>query len=187
MAWEEQVFALLEDLEQQAEALYDAERAPELADRVRAEYAAVTLASRLAASRGAEVEVEVQGVGRLLGHLERVAAGWLALEVAGTDWVVRTAAVVEVRGASQRALPEVAWSPVDRLGVGSALRRLADAGDSCWWHRLDGSRAEGVPARVGADFVELRSGREGRASLVALDALAAVARVSRTDQVASRS
>ena len=32
MAWEEQVFSLLEDLEQQAEALYDAERGPELAD-----------------------------------------------------------------------------------------------------------------------------------------------------------
>lgn len=181
MAWEEQVFALLEDLEQQAEALYDAERGPELADRVRAEYAAVTLASRLAASAGAEVELDVQGVGRLAGHLERVAAGWLSLEVAGTEWVVRTAAVIEVQGASERALPEVAWSPVARLGVGSALRRLADAGEPCWWHRLDGGRAEGVPVRVGADFVEVRTGREGRTLLVALDGLAAVA------QVASRS
>ena len=181
MAWEEQVFELLEDLEQQAEALYDAERGPELADRVRAEYAAVTLASRLAASAGGPVELDVQGVGRLAGRLDRVAAGWVSLEVAGREWVVRTAAVVEVRGASVRALPEVAWSPLARLGVGSALRRLADAGEPCWWHRLDGGRAEGVPVRVGSDFVELRTGKEGRAVLVALDALAAVA------QVASRS
>lgn len=177
MAWEEQVFSLLEDLEQQAEALYDAERGPELADRVRAEYATVTLASRLAASAGSKVELDVQGVGRLAGQLDRVAAGWVSLEVAGTEWVVRTAAVVEVRGASERALPEVAWSPLGRLGVGSALRRLADAGEPCWWHRLDGVRVEGVPVRVGADFVELRTGQEGRAVLVALDALAAVARV----------
>ena len=34
MAWEEELFGFLDDLEQQAEALYDAERAPELADRI---------------------------------------------------------------------------------------------------------------------------------------------------------
>ena len=42
MAWEEELFALLDDLEQQAEALYDAERDAELADRSRAEYQQVT-------------------------------------------------------------------------------------------------------------------------------------------------
>ena len=179
MAWEEQVFALLDDLEQQAESLYDAERRLELADRARAEYASVTLASRLAASTGEEVELDVTGVGRLAGRLERVAAGWVSLVVVDQEWVVRTGAVAEVRGASARALPEVAWAAVDRLGVGSALRRLADAGESCRWHRLDGGRAEGVPTRIGRDFVEVS--RAGRSTLVALDALAAVC------QVASRS
>ena len=163
MAWEEQVFSLLEDLEQQAEALYAAERGPELADRARAEYAAVTLAARLAAGVGEPVALEVRGVGRLVGVLDRVSAGWLRLQVAGQEWVVRTSAVVEVRGASPRAVPEVAWSVADRVGVGSALRRLADE------------------ARAGADFVELRSGASGESVLVALDALAAVC------QVASRS
>jgi hypothetical protein len=185
MAWEEQVFALLEDLEGQADSLYDAERRVELADRSRAEYAGVTLSSRLAASVGAEVELEVSGVGRLAGRLDRVAAGWLGLESPRQAWVVRTAAVVEVHGASPRALPEVAWASVDRLGVGSAVRRMADAAEPCQWHRLDGGRLGGVPLRVGADFVEVRIGREqgeaGRTVLVALDALAAVA------QVASRS
>ena len=33
MSWEEELFALLDDLEEQAEALYDAERDAELADR----------------------------------------------------------------------------------------------------------------------------------------------------------
>ena len=181
MAWEEQLFKLLDDLEQQAESLYDAERRIELVDRARAEYAGVTLASRLAASTGSDVELDVTGVGRLAGRLDRVAAGGLSLEVARQAWVVRTAAVVEVHGASPRALPEVAWGAVDRLGVGSAVRRLADAAEPCRWHRLDGGRVEGVPVRVGADFVELRTGGEGRTVLVALDSLAAVA------QVASRS
>lgn len=181
MAWEEQVFSLLEDLEQQAEALYAAERGPELADRARAEYASVTLAARLAAGVGEPIALEVRGVGRLVGVLDRVSAGWLRLQVAGQEWVVRTSAVVEVRGASPRAVPEVAWSVADRVGVGSALRRLADEALPCWWHRLDGARTEGVPVRAGADFVELRSGASGESVLVALDALAAVC------QVASRS
>lgn len=174
MAWEEQVFALLEDLEQQAESLYHAERRIELVDRGRAEYAGVSLAARLAASTGSEVELEITGVGRLTGRLDRVAAGWLVLEIARQEWVVRTTAVVEVHGASARALPEVAWGAVARLGVGSAVRGMADAAQSCTWHRLDGGRVEGVPVRVGADFVELRTGEAGRTVLVALDALAAI-------------
>ena len=48
--WDEQLFAILDDLEQQAQALYDADRASELVDRSRSEYAAVTLVSRLMAS-----------------------------------------------------------------------------------------------------------------------------------------
>ena len=52
MAWEEELFAVLDDLEQQAEALYDAEREVDLADRSRAEYQQVTLASRLMATVG---------------------------------------------------------------------------------------------------------------------------------------
>ena len=126
----------------------------------------------------------IYGPGR--SPLDRVAAGWLRVETAGQEWVVRTSAVTEVRGDSPRAVPEVAWSVADRVGVGSALRRLADEAEPCWWHRLDGARTEGVPVRVGADFVELRSGATGEGVLVALDALAAITRVG-GPQVASRS
>ena len=59
MSWEEDLFALFDELEGQAEALYDAERAPELADRSRAEYQQVTLASRLMAEVGASIHLEV--------------------------------------------------------------------------------------------------------------------------------
>jgi hypothetical protein len=171
--WDERLFAFLDDLEQQAQALYDADRASELADRARSEYAAVTLATRLMASLGEEVTLDVNGVGPVAGHLQRVGPDWALVHGAAQDWVVRLAAVKAVEGASDRALPEVAWSPVSRLGLGSALRRLADTGSDCRLHSVDGATWEARLARVGADFVEARVG-QGRMVLLAWVALAAV-------------
>src|SRR3954465_13654563 len=111
MAWEEELFALLDDLEQQAEGLYGLERDAELADRSRAEYQQVTLASRLMASAGGAVRLEGTGVGSVEGVLERGGTGWCLLDGAGQDWVVRLEAVTAVHGASARSVPEVAWSP----------------------------------------------------------------------------
>ena len=71
MTWEEQLFSLLDDLEQQAEAAYDAERDVDLADRSRAEYAQVTLASRLMASL--EDELGARGARRRPGPRRRCA------------------------------------------------------------------------------------------------------------------
>ena len=62
---------------------------------------------------------------------------------------------------------------VARLGLGSALRRLADAGERCVLHLLDGTSHEATLRRVGADFVEAVEG-EGRIVLVAFAAVAAV-------------
>ena len=67
MTWEAELFAFLDDLEQQAEAAYDAERAVELADRSRAEYHHVSLASRQRASVGAELVLDVRGTGPVRG------------------------------------------------------------------------------------------------------------------------
>ena len=83
MSWEEQLFSVLDDLEQQAEALYDAERDLDLADRSRSEYAQVTLASRLMASLDAELTLELRGVGRVSGTLQRVGTGWCLLDGSG--------------------------------------------------------------------------------------------------------
>ncbi len=173
MTWEEELFAVLDDLEQQAEALYGAERDAELADRSRAEYQQVTLASRLMASLGTPVRLDVTGLGVVAGTLDRVGTGWCLLTGHAQDWVVRLDAVAAVHGASERSLPEVAWSPVARLGLGSALRRIADAGERCVLHLLDGTAHEVLLRRVGSDFVETVEG-EGRVVLVALTALAAV-------------
>jgi hypothetical protein len=175
VAWEEELFSVLDDLEQQAESLYAADRAAELADRSRAEYAAVPLAGRLMASVEHEVELTVLGRGRLSGTLQRVGDGWLLLHRTGQDWVVRLAAVLAVQGASARAVPEVAWSPLTRLGLGSALRRVADSGETCVAHLVDGTQHEVVLVRVGQDFAEAR-GVGGQELLVPFTALAAVQR-----------
>jgi hypothetical protein len=169
---EEELFELFDDLESQAGAAYARDREAERADRARSEYAEVSLASRLMASIGAEMTLEVGGVGRLAGTVERVAAGWLELWAPGSRWVVRQAAITVVAGASERAFPEVAWSPIARLGLGSALRGLGESGERCVVHLLDGTSLDGIPRRVGADFVELET--PVRCLLVAFAGIAAV-------------
>jgi hypothetical protein len=62
---------------------------------------------------------------------------------------------------------------VARLGVASALRRLADAGERCVLHLRDGTTYDAVLRSVGSDFVEATLGK-GRLVLVALGGLAAV-------------
>ena len=173
VSWEEQLFSVLDDLEQQAEALYDAERDLDLADRSRSEYAQVTLASRLMASLDAELTLELRGVGRVGGTLQRVGTGWCLVHGSGQDWIVSTEAISVVHGASPRSVPEVAWSPVTRLGLGSALRRLADAGERCLIHLVEGGRHDVVLTRVGKDFVE-GTDDGGRTRLVSFSVLSAV-------------
>lgn len=173
VAWDDELFALLDDLEQQAEALYDAERDADLADRSRAEYAQVTLAGRLMASVGRELGLSLVGVGAVTGTLQRVGPDWCLLHGSGQDWVVRTAVVLRVRGASERAVPELAWSPVASLGLGSALRRVADSRSPCRVHLVDGAQHEVLLTRVGRDFVEA-AGPDGQALLFPFGQLAAV-------------
>ena len=173
MDWDEQLFAFLDELEQQARALYDADRESELVDRARSEYAAVTMVGRLTASVDREVVLDVRGVGTVAGILQRVGPDWGLVHGAAQDWVVRLAAVKSVEGVSDRAVPEVARSPVNRLGLGSALRRIADTGSDCRLHSVDGTVWDACLVRVGADFVEARVGAD-RVALLAWDALAAV-------------
>jgi hypothetical protein len=173
MDWDERLFAYLDDLEQQAETRFDVERAGELGDRARGEYAVVTLASRLMASVDRPVVLHVRGMGTVAGTLERAGADWCLVGGGTHEWVVRLAHVVAVDGASERSFPEVAWSPVTRLGVGSAFRSLADAGERCLVHTADGASYDVVVSRVGADFVEVRTGQR-RTLLLPLAVIAAV-------------
>lgn len=173
MGWEEDLFALFDDLEEQAGAMAASERAAEIADRSRAEYQSVTLASRLMASVGSEVTLGAEGLAPITGTVERVADGWLLISAGPHDWVVNLAAVTSVEGASVRAVPEVAWSPLAQLGLASALRRIAEAGERCLVHQRDGSRREGTLRRIGQDFCELVEGDDRRTVLVPFTSLAA--------------
>ncbi len=173
MGWEDDLFALFDDLEDQASALHAAERTAHVADRSRSEYQQVSLASRLMATVGTTVTLGVSGVGPVTGIIERVAETWLLVASGDRDWVIDLRAVGTVEGASVRSVPDVAWSPLTRLGLGSALRRIAEAGEACVLHLRDGSRHDGVLRRVGGDFCELVEGEDRRTLLVAFEALAA--------------
>ncbi|MFT4082396.1 MAG: hypothetical protein QM638_07395 [Nocardioides sp.] len=174
MAWEEELFGLFDELEAQAAAAYALDREAELADRSRAEYAEVTLAGRLMASLDTEIVLGVLGVGDVAGRLQRVGRGWALLTGASADWVVELQAVGAVGGASERAVPQIAWPAYARLGLGSALRRLAEAGERCVLHRRDGVRHDGTLRRVGADFVEVVTGEPAHVVLLTFETLAAV-------------
>lgn len=176
MTWEESLFAAFDDLEQRAEGLFAAEREAELAERSVAEYRDVTLASRLMASAGREVALELRGSGTVRGTLARVGPDWCLVAGERQDWVVRLAGVVGARGLSERSRPEAAWSPVDSLGLASALRRLVQAGERCVLRTVDGAAHEARLRRVGADFVEVVpwSRPRGDTWLLPLTALVAV-------------
>ena len=178
MSGDRELFDVFDDLEAQAESEHHRERLPEIHDRSRSEYHSVLLESRLMASVRTHVEVRVHGVGHLAGTLTRVGDGWVQLrqgesETGGVRWTVLTSAVSSARGLSSRAVPRVAWSPIDAIGIGSPLRRAADERRRCVAHLLDGSTVEGELLRVGADFVEVVM-PHGESVLVALSALAAL-------------
>jgi len=174
MSWDEDLFALFDELEQQASAAYAADRDAEVADRSRAEYQQVSLAGRLMASVDSEVVVTVAGVGTVDGTLQRVADGWLLLTARGQDWVVRSAAVQVVESVSVRAIPQMAWSPLARIGFGSALRRVAEGGERCVVRLTDGAQHDGTIRRVGQDFCEVVTGEQRRTVLVSFEWIAAV-------------
>lgn len=158
MRWEDRLCALFEDLEQQAEGLHLSERDAEVGERSRAEYAGVTLASRLHASVGLCLTLRLSGPGRLVGVLLRVGVGWCMVRAdsSGQVWIVPSAAVLDVQGLSARAVSEPARSVLARLGLGSALRGVAEAGANVVFEQVDGSQHRGAVVRVGSDFVEIR-------------------------------
>ncbi len=162
-SWEHRLCDLFDDLEQQAEGLHLLERDAEVADRSRAEYSQVTMAARLNGSVGERLVLRLLGVGRLEGTLMRVGSDWFLLNGApwGQGWMVRTAAVVDASGLSERAVTEPARSVVSRLGLGSALRGVTESGSAVVLEHLDGNRQRGTPVRVGADFVEIGGGVDG--------------------------
>jgi hypothetical protein len=160
MRWEERLLDLFDDLEQQAEGLALAERDALVAEQSRAEYVGVDLAARLHASTGGSVRVDVTGLGTLDGRVLRTGDGWCLLEVAGREWIVVLAAVTALRGLRDGGVVAGARPLTARLGLGSALRGVAEGGSEVVLHRRDGTVLRGGLGRVGADFVELWPGAD---------------------------
>lgn len=130
------------------------------------------LAARLHASIGAELSLSVIGVGTVRGRLTRVGRDWLMLGAEDRSWVVRSAAVTVVAGASSRAVSEAALPPEAGLGLGSMLRH-PDRAEWVFW-TVTGEQRRGLPHRVGHDFVEVRT--PGELLLIPFAALAAIQR-----------
>ena len=153
---DDSLFALFDDLEQQASGLHLAEREAEVEELAVAEYAQVTLVERLHGARGSPVRLRLVDGDLLSGTLRRVGRDWLQVDDPhGCSWLVRIGAVAAVSGLGSRAVNEDALPVTARLSLRSALRALAQARGHCVLHLVGGDRVEGVPGRVGQDFVEI--------------------------------
>lgn len=181
MSWERRLLDLFEDLEQQAEGVALAARDAEIAELARAEYAEVELASRWHASLGCQVEVTGHHGLVLRGRVAGTGDGWCLVEESdqhGADaqeWLVALGHVVAVRGLSPQAHPPAVRPLTSRLGLGSALRGVADERQPVTIVRSDGKRRSGRLVRVAKDFVELLV-EDGGTEVVPFEAITAVRR-----------
>lgn len=183
MRWE----ALFADLEAQAAAAEQAERAAEVEERTRGELGALAVVDRLRAAEGAGLRLRLAGGRALSGTVHRVGPDWLLLaEDAGREAVVPLTAVLGVRGLNRySAVPGSAGVVASRLGLRHALRGVARDRSPVRLELLDGTSLDATIDRVGADFVEVaahapgearRRGEVSEAELVPLPALVAVRR-----------
>ena len=180
MTWEQRLLDLFEDLEQQAEGAALAARDAEVAELARAEYSEVDLASRWHASVGNDVELHGQHGLVVRGRIARVGAGW-CLVVGGSarerpeEWLCPLTGVVTARGLSAQARPPSTRPLTGRLGLGSALRGVAEDRAPVLLVRSDGERRHGRVGRVGKDFLELLRD-DGGVEVVPFSAVAALRR-----------
>ncbi len=124
----------------------------EVAERTRAERAAVDLASRLMGARGSGIVISLRGGGQAHGALVDVAAQWLLLDSATVQRLVPMAAVAAVSGLPRRVAP---LTEVERrLSLGSALRVLS-RDRARVVVRVEGGEHRGLLGGVGADHVDL--------------------------------
>lgn len=170
------LLGVIDDLEQQAEGLALRERDVEVADRARTEFGRVPVMARLHAQLDQRLRIRLLGGTEIDGTVERTGEDWFLIsDDPGRHWLIRTAAVGVVTGASPRSLPDELLGVVRRLPLRSLLRGLATEPDPCGVLLTDGSRVDGRIGRVGQDFVEtVVTG--GQVAVVPFEALAAVVR-----------
>ena len=155
--------ALFDDIETQFDSGERTARDAEIADRVRREQGAVTLADRLRGQLGLILRVGTSGGEVFDGELTHVGSEWLVLRKAPAEVLVPLAAIRAVEGMGRNVTSE--RSRVQgALGLGSALRTLARDRASVTVHRVEGGgRIQGIIDRVGKDFLEIAAVLPGEA------------------------
>lgn len=167
MRWD----ALFEDLEGQLASGERRDFDAEVAERARADMAAVELADRLRGSLGLRIGIHLGSGTRLEGFLRHVGSQSLVLDEPRHQVLIPQASAVRYSGLGRLAVTE--QSPVRRrLGLASSLRALARdrAGLTVLIaHGPAESMLHGVIDRVGRDFLDLAvtaAGEERRAANV---------------------
>src|SRR5690242_15230045 len=125
----------------------------DVADRGRAERAALTLADRLRGHVGAALAVRMLDGDRARARLVDVGADWLLLDDGGSV-VVPVAAVAGVEGLSRMAVTD-GGALARRATLGVVLRRLARDRAPVRVALLGGDALSGTIDRVGADHLDL--------------------------------
>jgi len=108
MRWER----LFADLEAEAAEMEARARDAEIAERTRAEIAAVRWLQRLRGATGTTVSLAMAGAGPLSGRVRYVGPDWVLVDVVGQDVLVPAAAVLGVTGLGTAAPPDVERVPL---------------------------------------------------------------------------
>ncbi|MDN4478287.1 hypothetical protein QQX10_13010 [Demequina sp. SYSU T00039] len=162
MRWER----LFDDLEARLAAEQRAELAAEVAERVVAERSAVAMSARLAAHRGGELVLVLEGGLRIRGTLRSVAADGVLLDMDGGEALIPEHAIVVAESLARRV---AARGVVEsRLRLTSMLRSLAEQRARVVVETGAGTAA-GALVGVGADHVDLEG--DGPVRTVALAAV----------------
>ena len=144
---------LFADLEAQADAAEATELAAEVSALQVAAWARTPWLDRLRGRVGADVRLRLVDGSVATGCLDGVGPDWLLL--AGADEVLVPAAAV-VETADLPAHPEPERSAVTaRLGLGHALRRLADRAEPVLVRRAGAPDLRGRIVRVGLDHLDV--------------------------------
>jgi len=153
--------ALFADLDARAEALERLDRDLEISDRAQIETATIRLSERLAAGIWRQVRLRCAAGCLVNGRLIHVGPDWVLVdEGCGHEALVLLHAVLTVGGLSRHAQDAAgsvgrASTIAKRLGVRSALRRVAMDRSAVRIALADGMTIAGTIDRVGADFVDV--------------------------------
>lgn len=145
--------SLFDDLEAEFEAAERDQFEAEVADRVRREVAATSVADRLRAAVGHRVELGLDGGMTVAGTVVRCGADWtLVAVVPAAELLVPMAAVITARG-----LPLGGGSDrlAARIRLGVVLREISRDRRPVTVGLRGGEILAGTIDRVGADYLEL--------------------------------